>query len=247
MLRLVSYNIKSGLHHPEGLDAIAATVRALDPDVVALQEVDRGTERSGDSDQAARLADACGLKHHAFGVATPWFGGGEYGIALLSRFPLGDVQTAPLWVPTDPAAAQGLREPRALLSASLDADGTPVRAFVAHLGLDEEQRRIQAHEIAAALQKSFAHASPVLMGDLNDVPGSPPVAALTATLQDAHAHLAAAERGTFPAGARAPERVAIDYVMVPERWSVGRAWVYHDEPAPTASDHYAVAAEVEPA
>ena len=246
MLRLVSYNIKSGLHHPDGLTAVAATIRALDPDILALEEVDRQTERAGGDDQAAELAVATGLEHHAFGVATPWFGQGEYGIALLSRFPLRDVQTVPLWVPTDPSVAESLREPRALLSASLDADGVPVRVFVAHLGLSDEQRRVQARQIAAAVRQAAVHAAPVLMGDFNAERGSPPIQMLDDVLSDAHGDLADEARGSFPTGVAPDERIAIDYVMVPKQWRVKRAWVLDDEGAPYASDHHALAAEVQP-
>ena len=247
MLRLVSYNIKSGLHHPDGLAALASTVRRLEPDVLALQEVDRGTERAAGADQAAELAEATGLDHHAFGVATPWLERGEYGIALLSRFPLRDVQTMPLWVPTDPAVPESLREPRALLSATLDADGVPIRAFVAHLGLSDEQRRIQAREIAAAVRQASVHAAPVLMGDFNATRDTPTVRALADVLADAHADIADHARETFPTGAGDADRIAIDYVMVPKHWRVHRAWALHDEDTPHASDHYALAADVEPA
>lgn len=246
MLRLVSYNIKSGLHHADGLAAVGATLRALEPDVVGLQEVDRGTERSGGADQAAELAERVGLPHHAFGVATPWFGAGEYGIALLSRWPLERVQTMPLWVPTDPAVAQSLREPRALLSATVQVDGKPVRVFVSHLGLDDEQRRIQAREIAAAVEQAKAFADPVLMGDFNDAPGTPALQPLAERLVDVHAKVPEKERGTFPTGTSSASRIAIDYVMIPSGWAVRRAWVHHAESEPDASDHYALAAEVEP-
>ena len=52
-LRVLSYNI----HHGEGLDGridlerIASVIRASEADLVALQEVDQSTERSGGVDQ----------------------------------------------------------------------------------------------------------------------------------------------------------------------------------------------------
>ena len=60
-LRLASYNIKSAQHVANGLDAVAATLRALDADVVSVQEVDRGTERSNRTDQTAELAERVGF------------------------------------------------------------------------------------------------------------------------------------------------------------------------------------------
>lgn len=246
-LRLASYNIKSGLHQPGGLERVAATIRALRPAVLALQEVDRGTDRSAGVDQTAMLAEATGLEHHAFGVATPWFGRGEYGIALLSRFPLQLVQTTPLWVPADLDVPASLREPRALLSASVDAEGVPLRVFVAHLGLSDEQRRIQAREILAAVRQASVHAHPVLMGDFNEAPGAGSLQPLMDVLTDAHAGLDTGRRGTFPTGVPAGDRIVIDYVMIPSTWRVLDAGVLHDEETPHASDHYALFADVEPA
>ena len=52
-VRVLTYNIR----HGEGMDGvydlgrIAEIIRGAHPDVVALQEVDRGTERSGRADQ----------------------------------------------------------------------------------------------------------------------------------------------------------------------------------------------------
>ena len=56
-LRVLSYNI----HHGEGVDRkldlprIASVIKSVKPDLVALQEVDQGTERTNKIDQAAEL------------------------------------------------------------------------------------------------------------------------------------------------------------------------------------------------
>ena len=85
VLRVLSYNI----HHGEGLDGRidlsrqAEIMKREEPDLVALQEVDRGTVRSGSVDQLAELARLTGL--------APVFGqtialqGGDYGVGVLSR------------------------------------------------------------------------------------------------------------------------------------------------------------------
>ena len=87
-VRILAYNI----HHGEGVDRvldlerIAALIRRVDPDLVALQEVDSVTDRTGGVDQAAELGRLTGLE--------PVFGrfmgyqGGAYGMALLSRWPV---------------------------------------------------------------------------------------------------------------------------------------------------------------
>ena len=85
-IRVLAYNI----HHGEGLDGqldllrTAGVIRRAEPDVVALQEVDRHALRTNAVDQAATLGVLTGL--------TPTYGpfmdfdGGSYGMAILSRW-----------------------------------------------------------------------------------------------------------------------------------------------------------------
>src|SRR5690242_10620478 len=67
VLRVLTYNI----HHGEGVDRqfdlsrIADVIRSASPDLVALQEVDRNTHRTGNVDQPAELARLMGM-HVAF-------------------------------------------------------------------------------------------------------------------------------------------------------------------------------------
>lgn len=87
-LRVLTYNV----HHGEGTDGkldlprIAEVIKTAKPDIVALQEVDRNTTRTGKVDQAAELAKLTGLSAE-FGKAID-LQGGAYGLAVLSRFPL---------------------------------------------------------------------------------------------------------------------------------------------------------------
>src|SRR5690242_4466409 len=86
-LRIMTYNI----HHAEGLDGkvdterIAKLINDEKADLVALQEVDRGAERTKKRDLLAELAAATGMKM-GFGKNIP-LQGGEYGTAILSKFP----------------------------------------------------------------------------------------------------------------------------------------------------------------
>ena len=61
-------------------------VRETGADLRLLQEVDRGTERSGRVDQAAELARLTGMQG-VFGKTLDFQGGG-YGLALLARWPV---------------------------------------------------------------------------------------------------------------------------------------------------------------
>jgi len=87
-IRVLSYNI----HHGEGIDGkldlarIAGVITAVKPDLVALQEVDRHTRRSSQLDQPAILARLTGMK--ILFEQNIAFQGGDYGNAILSRFPV---------------------------------------------------------------------------------------------------------------------------------------------------------------
>lgn len=85
----MSFNIR----HAEGMDGqvnlpkIAALIQEGNPDLVALQGVDRGTKRTKNADQARFLAAQ--LKMNYVFVKTQNEDGGETGNAILSRFPIG--------------------------------------------------------------------------------------------------------------------------------------------------------------
>jgi endonuclease/exonuclease/phosphatase family metal-dependent hydrolase len=232
-VRWVSYNVKSC--QQGGLDGVVAVLGRLEPDVVGLQEVDRGTQRAGGADQAAELARRLGLRYHAFGAATPWPGGGEYGVALLSRLPIAGVRTWPLWVPSDPDVDEGLREPRTLLSATVELPGGAARVFVTHLGLGARQRAAQARELAAAADQAAVHGPVAILGDLNAPPDAGELAPLFATWRDAHGDLPRRKRGTFPAGADLAHGAITDYVLLPRQARVSDARVVPDVEG--ASDH----------
>jgi len=88
VIRVLSYNI----HHGEGVDGkldlqrIAGVITSVKPDLVALQEVDRNTTRTGKVDQPAVLSRLTGMQV-LFEQNIP-FGGGSYGNAILSRYPV---------------------------------------------------------------------------------------------------------------------------------------------------------------
>jgi endonuclease/exonuclease/phosphatase family metal-dependent hydrolase len=167
VLRVLTYNI----HHGEGMDGkfdyerLARIIRSVTPDVVALQEVDKKTERADGIDQAAHLAALTGMEY-AYGRAM-YYSGGEYGEAILSRFPLSEPKGHPL-----PFTAG--KEPRGMLVATVHPDnGIPVFLFAnTHLcHISEELRTDQATHINALLPRDGT-LPVILTGDLNARKGS---------------------------------------------------------------------------
>jgi endonuclease/exonuclease/phosphatase family metal-dependent hydrolase len=95
-LRVGTYNIKhgAGMDGKVDLDRQAEVLRKLDVELIALQEVDKNCKRSGEVDQAAYLAEKLGM-HHVFGKAIN-LGVGEYGQAILSKYPIKSHKVLPL-------------------------------------------------------------------------------------------------------------------------------------------------------
>src|SRR5690606_28018267 len=80
------------------IDAIARAIKDQDPDLVALQEVDVNTQRSGKFNQAEEIARRLGMSF--FFAKAIDHGGGDYGVAILSKFPMSE--TAIHSLPTEP-------------------------------------------------------------------------------------------------------------------------------------------------
>ena len=162
-LRVLSYNI----HHGEGVDGkldlkrIAQLISAVRPDLVSLQEVDRKTARVGKMDQPARLAEWTGL-HVLFEQNIP-YQGGDYGNAILSRFPVQSSRNHKL--PNhDGGEQRGALEAKILLPAG---HGSLI-FYATHL--DHRPDATERLASARALEKLVRNSkSPlgILAGDLN--------------------------------------------------------------------------------
>jgi endonuclease/exonuclease/phosphatase family metal-dependent hydrolase len=167
-VRVLSYNI----HHGEGIDGrldlerIARIIRSVEPDLVSLQEVDKNARRSGSADQAAELARLTKMQV-VFGANIP-LQGGQYGNAVLSRFPVRRHENHKL-----PNFDMG--EQRGVLEVEFDLPGadTQILFFATHL----DHRRPDAERLASAkaineriLRQPDRPA--ILVGDLNAVPDS---------------------------------------------------------------------------
>ncbi len=227
ILRVLTYNI----HHGEGLDGrldlarTAAIVSSAAPDLVALQEVDRGTRRTGGQDQVAELERLTGM-HAVFGKAMD-YQGGAYGVAVLSRSPIRRVSNRRL--PGSPD-----REPRTALSVDVDARAPVgrVQFTTTHLdqGRDLMDQVAQASYLANASAPGPEHTS-ILAGDLNTRPDTRTMQILARRWTDMFID-PPPEPGGRP-------RRRIDYVMVRQSasWRTVESR-YLD--APLASDHQPV-------
>ena len=214
-LRVLTYNIHAGKDAAQqhNLGRVAAVIRAAGADVVLLQEVDRRTARSGGEDQVATLARLTGM-NSAFGKSLD-YQGGEYGIALLSRFPLDSVRLVPLEVTPPQERSGALYEPRIALHAIVRAPHGAVHIVNTHL--DPGGAPTYRHQEIIGLLAHVAYTVPpdaplIVGGDLNARPNTREIVALTLTFSDAWTQCGAGAAGySFPA--HAPDR-RIDYVML---------------------------------
>lgn len=171
-LRILCYNI----HHanppsrPDFIDlqAIANVIKQQQPHLVALQEVDVHTMRSGkSSNQAQELARLTGMK--AFFAKAIDYEGGEYGVAILSKLPMEEMKNTPL-----PTADGTGGEHRTLATAVITLpQGNKIVFACTHLDAQRQDtnRFLQINKIVEVLQLEKL---PVVMaGDFNAVPSTP--------------------------------------------------------------------------
>ena len=170
-IKVMSYNV----HHCNppakngviDIDAIASVINNAKPDIVGLQEIDVNTGRSGkDVNQAEQLAKKTGM-YFFFGKAID-HDGGEYGIAILSKFPIGETKVYSL---SNVPGVKG--EPRVLVTAKLQLpSGKQIRFGNTHLdaGKDPVIRLVQMSDInAIAVQEKLPF---LITGDFNARPDS---------------------------------------------------------------------------
>jgi endonuclease/exonuclease/phosphatase family metal-dependent hydrolase len=169
-LRVLSYNIHKcigGLDRRYDPGRVAEVIHKLDADIVMLQEVDAGVPRSNHDKQVDRLGDELGLRHRTWFPNVEVRGGGHYGNAILSRFPLIESTNIDLtW---------RFKKKRSVLHGVVrvrhdDVDRT-IHLYNMHLGLAGFERRHQLRTFLDSHPFSTLHNdTPVVVGgDLNDV------------------------------------------------------------------------------
>lgn len=155
-IKAMTYNVRhcAGMDLVVDYDRTAEVILRQQPDVVALQELDSMTGRSGHCDQLGELARRTGYVP-VFGAAID-YDGGKYGVGILCT-------ETPLSTKRIPLPGE---EPRVLLVVEL-------KDYViacTHLDLEPEARMASVPLIkkeALQWKKPF-----LLAGDWNDTPGS---------------------------------------------------------------------------
>jgi endonuclease/exonuclease/phosphatase family metal-dependent hydrolase len=213
---IVSFNIRAGtdLNGEPSLDRVAALLDSLAADVVLLQEVDRATRRSGGVDQLAELRRLTGM-HGVFGRAID-FDGGEYGIAMLSRWPILESAVVPLRAELPRGLTHEAYEARILLHVLLDSPWGALPVLNTHLSHEAfgTYRRQELVGLLGELHRLAGRTGMVIVGgDFNAVPGTDEVEAVTLAFTDAWELCGEGDGRTYPSDE--PVR-RIDYVFLRE-------------------------------
>jgi endonuclease/exonuclease/phosphatase family metal-dependent hydrolase len=171
-LRVLSYNIHKcigGVDRRYEPERVADVINRQEADVLLLQEVDAGVPRSNGDRQVDVLGELCGMRYRAWFPNVDVRGGGQYGNAVLSRYPLIEANNIDLSI--------RFKKKRSVLHGVIrvrhDEVDRTVHVYNMHLGLARFERRIQlrmfldSHPFA-----NLHHDTPIVVGgDLNDVYG----------------------------------------------------------------------------
>ena len=232
-IRVMTYNIHVGVGMDKKLDLprIAEVIKRERADLVGLQEVDRGVERTQRIDEIAELARLTKMDYaFAFNLK---YQGGQYGVAILSRFPIHA---------TDHRLYQNTREAerRGFIRAEVMIDGRIVNFATTHLDYQYEDGRVfEAEQLLAGLKD--VQGPLIVVGDFNDIPTGGAYQLLKDQFHDAWIETNPAGSGfSYPADKPAKR---IDYILfrLTDPIRARKSWIANT----LASDHVPVVADLE--
>jgi endonuclease/exonuclease/phosphatase family metal-dependent hydrolase len=223
-LRIATWNIRAAQSAP--VDVLGAEIRAMQADLIALQEVDVRTRRGSFVDEPVELAKILGF-HYVFAASIKW-DEGHYGLAVLSRWPLTKVRRHRL--DGSPEA-----EPRIVLDVTVCAGGRPLRVLNHHADRRTVSRALGFANLRRIIKDDVGRGLLVL-ADLNEYPDAPGIRSL---IGDGFIDLGAAATVNTVGTGRVDR---VDYVLadgpMARLASPARVW-------PTdKSDHHAVLADL---
>jgi endonuclease/exonuclease/phosphatase family metal-dependent hydrolase len=214
-IRVLVFNMHAGkdASGKDNVKDVAALARTSGAAIALLQEVDRGTARSGKVDQVAEMAAASPFTAQ-FG-RTLDYDGGQYGIATLGRSGADYIGTFPLNVIPPQTRAGGSVEPRGALVVIVPTARGRWQTINTHLDASAEDtyRRQEAADLLDLVHQRLAAGIPLLVGgDFNSTPDSAVQRTLaSAGLRDAWAECGQGDGFTYPSDAPTKR---IDYLFL---------------------------------
>lgn len=228
VINVMSYNIQHGrgMDDEINLERIADVIKEEGADIVALQEVDVGVERSNRLDIPRELSELTGMPYFTFGKNIE-FEGGEYGNATLSKYPI---------TMEDNVHYQQLgSEQRGILQTVIDYNGRDILILNTHLDYseDDEERLLYVQGMRDSIITEHDTDAAIAAGDFNDFPGSATHEKMKEFMYDLWEEKGEGDGFTFPPDD--PDR-RIDYIFHDDGLRALEARV----PQTMASDHLPV-------
>lgn len=224
------------------LELVAEVIGTVDPDIVALQEVDAGCPRTGGVDQAVEIAKRLGMKSH-FCCLVDWeqFSyssepAGRFGLAFLCRECLHPHRVERWELPLRSHRS----EPRGIFQLEVDWDGTSIVLMNTHLSVQRAERIAQLIAVRERVLRLRGDGEPcILLGDFNTFGYSRQLQLLERLLVDCSPWRSAS--ATFPSNFPV---LRLDRVYATADLRCRRSSVVSLAEARAASDHLPVCAEL---
>jgi endonuclease/exonuclease/phosphatase family metal-dependent hydrolase len=232
-IRVMTYNIHVGVGMDKELDLkrIADVINSQRPDLVGLQEVDRGVKRTEGRDEIAELAKMTSM-NYAFAHNLD-YQGGQYGVAILARFPISTI---------DHRKYENKREAerRGMIRVEVDVGGKTISFVTTHLDYQYEDGRV--FEVEQLLGFLSAQKVPlIVVGDFNDEPAGSAYKLMLGGFEDAWIRSRSKSEGlSYPAD-KPVKRIDYIFTRQSDRLRAKSAWIINT----LASDHLPVVADLE--
>ncbi len=238
--QVMTYNIHScvGIDDKVRPERIVSVIKSCNADIIALQEVDSNRYQTKGHEQAKLIADVLSMSHHFYAISD--WSGEQYGLAILSRFPIMHVKSAHL-TPSNHALRS---EARGAMWIQVETSAGLVNVINTHFGLRQEERQRQAEILLSEnwIGGIPQHEPVILCGDFNAGPRSAVYHAFTKSLVDVQLHSRKVRpKATF---ASILPVVRIDHIFASGHFNIRSVSQPRTPTAKVASDHLPVCAEL---
>ena len=223
--RMMTYNIYGG--RLANGTKIGQSIKRYKPDFIALQEVDRYTNRSNLRDIAKDIADEMGYNYYYFQKSRD-FDSGEFGISFISKYPVEKIYAYEL-------PSIGV-EKRQVVIAELEKKefGKKVMIINTHMDYKKEIKKEELESLSL-LNGLFESDVKFLSGDLNLLPNTEYYQTLSKEWKDSYFEGADKEM-------RSIEDPRIDYIFgdYSNNWKVKKSFFIKDDTQDWTklSDHF---------
>jgi endonuclease/exonuclease/phosphatase family metal-dependent hydrolase len=232
-IRVMTYNIHVGVGMDKKLDLqrIADVINRERPDLVGLQEVDRGVERTERRDEIVELA-ALTRMEYAF-AHNLTYQGGQYGVAILSRYPIRASEHR-MFLNTRET------ERRGMIRVEVRIDRKPIHFATTHLDYQfSDGRLFEAEQLLENIRD--IKGTLIVAGDFNDQPDGTTYKLMSTKFDDAWSANREKHAGfSYPAD-KPIKRIDYIFFRSSDGVKARRSWVVET----LASDHIPVVADLE--